>query len=50
MEDLAELDDAGLTGVLARLHAWEGHHDPDGQQLPRFKRHDDKTIAIMDLR
>jgi DNA-binding GntR family transcriptional regulator len=49
IEDLAELDDARLAGVLARLHAWEAQHDPNGKQL-RFKRHDDKTIVIMDLR
>jgi hypothetical protein len=50
IHDLAELDEMRLAAVLASLHAWEADHDPHGYRLPRFKRHDDKTIAIMDLR
>ncbi|MHA6806043.1 hypothetical protein [Salinifilum ghardaiensis] len=28
---------------------WEAHNDPDGKQLPRSKRHDDKAIATLQL-
>nr|WP_019808792.1 hypothetical protein [Saccharomonospora halophila] len=38
-EDLAEL--------LERCRTWERDRDPDGQQLPRAKRHDDKAIAAV---
>ena len=44
---LAELDEDDLHDTLHRLHDWETVSDPDGHQLPRFKRHDDKTIAIV---
>jgi len=44
---LAELDEDDLHDTLRRLHDWEAVRDPDGHELPRFKRHDDKTIAIV---
>jgi len=44
---LAELDEDVLRDTLHRLHDWEAVSDPDGCELPRFKRHDDKTIAIV---
>jgi len=49
------LDDwAGLVGassgdleaILRRCQAWEESEDPGGQELPRAKRHDDKSIAV----
>jgi len=36
----------GSSGA-AELHQWEEHEDPNGVTLPRFKRHDDKTIAVI---
>ncbi|MCY7343975.1 MAG: protein phosphatase 2C domain-containing protein [Pseudonocardia sp.] len=40
--------DAGqLADLLARIHQWESATDPDGQHLPRAKRHDDKTVAVV---
>ena len=44
---LAEVDEDDLCDTLHRLHDWEAVRDPDGRELPRFKRHDDKTIAIV---
>lgn len=46
-EEVAGLDDHGLAQLLGRTHQWEADTDPDGVQLPRSKRHDDKTIAIV---
>ncbi|MFI9535437.1 protein phosphatase 2C domain-containing protein [Nocardia fusca] len=46
-EEVARLDDHGLAQLLARTHQWEADTDPEGVQLPRSKRHDDKTIAIV---
>lgn len=36
-----------LRELLHRCTDWEAHDDPDGCQLPRAKRHDDKTIAAV---
>lgn len=44
---IARLGQAGLSGLLQRCHHWEEHTDPDGRQLPRAKRHDDKAIATI---
>ena len=44
---VADLDEHDLRDMLHRLHDWEAVSDPDGHKLPRFKRHDDKTIAIV---
>ncbi len=44
--DIAKLDDDGLYRLLLDLHRWEADNDPDGQQLPRSKRHDDKTLVV----
>ena len=30
---------------LDHLHRWDHDHDPDGAQLPRGNRHDDKTLV-----
>jgi hypothetical protein len=40
----------GQTGWLAwaeQLQHWETYIDPNWQQLPRAKRHDDKSIAAI---
>lgn len=38
-----------LLDLLQRCHDWEAHTDPNGTELPRSKRHDDKTIAVVHL-
>ncbi|MGW5385008.1 hypothetical protein [Nocardia sp. NPDC003963] len=40
---------SGLRALLSRCHAWETETDPAGRLLPRAKRHDDKTIAVIRL-
>lgn len=50
VESLADLDEPGLAQLLARLHAWERDHDPQARLLPRYKRHDDKTVAVVEFR
>lgn len=47
VRDLASQDEDSLRDMLHRIHNWENETDPDGKQLPRFKRHDDKTIAVV---
>lgn len=44
---VARLDNDGLHRLLTDLHRWEAHTDPNGHQLPRSKRHDDKTLAVV---
>jgi hypothetical protein len=41
----AGYDDRQLANLLEQLRHWEANVDPNGQQLPRAKRHDDKSIA-----
>lgn len=36
-----------LSNLLATLGRWEAQADPNGNHLPRAKRHDDKTIAAI---
>jgi hypothetical protein len=48
-EGIARSDQAGLSTLLQRCHEWEEKADPDGRQLPRAKRHDDKAIATIRL-
>jgi hypothetical protein len=47
---LAHSDAAALARFLERCQDWEARTDPAGQQFPRAKRHDDKTIASVLLR
>ncbi len=47
IEHVAELPVAELDALLAELYDWEEREDPQGQLLPRFKRHDDKSIAVV---
>lgn len=42
-------DHETLHELLVRCHNWEATIDPDGSQLPRSKRHDDKTLAVLHL-
>jgi hypothetical protein len=44
---IAHYDAAQLAELLRQLDSWEAVSDPDGRQLPRAKRHDDKTIAVV---
>lgn len=36
-----------LSLLLHECHSWEDLKDPSGQYLPRSKRHDDKTLAVV---
>lgn len=45
--EIAHYDDEALSALLDDLHRWEDETDPDGQLLPRSKRHDDKTVAAI---
>ena len=40
-------DPTQASRLLRRASAWEAYADPDGRQLPRTKRHDDKTLAVI---
>ncbi|MDQ3431585.1 MAG: hypothetical protein M3467_05085 [Actinomycetota bacterium] len=40
-------DPTQASRLLHRASAWEAYADPDGRQLPRAKRHDDKTLAVI---
>jgi hypothetical protein len=42
---IAQVAPDELAGQLAELHRWEHEVDPGGAQLPRAKRHDDKTVV-----
>ena len=46
---IARFGQDGLSALLQRCHHWEEHTDPDGRQLPRAKRHDDKAIVTIRL-
>ncbi len=47
--DIAEMDGTALTELLDRCNRWEQTTDPNGLMVPRSKRHDDKTIAVVKL-
>jgi hypothetical protein len=44
---IADYDEPALGTMLDRIHRWETAADPDGHDLPRSKRHDDKTVAAI---
>ncbi|MEN2742735.1 hypothetical protein ABCS02_33585 [Microbacterium sp. X-17] len=46
-ETIAYRSSDELKQTLACLEGWEKHTDPDGIELPRAKRHDDKAIAAV---
>lgn len=45
--EISEMDSTALDDLMHRCHRWEIEADPDGAKLPRPKRHDDKTIAVI---
>ncbi|MEU4807920.1 hypothetical protein AB0H20_01835 [Nocardia fluminea] len=47
--DVAKMPTHELHALLARMQTWEAEADPDGARLPRAKRHDDKTVAVLHL-
>ncbi|MET8875572.1 hypothetical protein [Nocardia sp. NPDC004604] len=47
--EVARLNADELANLLTRCHRWESDTDPNGQQQPRPKRHDDKAIAVVRL-
>ncbi|WP_280315710.1 PP2C family serine/threonine-protein phosphatase [Nocardia abscessus] len=46
---VARMNEVELSALLSLCHQWESTEDPDGQQQPRAKRHDDKTLAVIRL-
>jgi hypothetical protein len=46
---LCQASPQDLADLLQRCETWEAVEDPDGQKLPRAKRHDDKSIAVAEL-
>lgn len=46
---IAQYDSRQLATLLDHIQHWESTEDPTGSKLPRAKRHDDKTIAAVDL-
>ncbi|MGW5311597.1 PP2C family serine/threonine-protein phosphatase [Nocardia thailandica] len=47
--EVAGMTQPQLHGLLEELRSWEAEADPDGARLPRAKRHDDKTLAVIHL-
>ncbi|WP_327147856.1 hypothetical protein [Nocardia sp. NBC_01329] len=47
--EVAGRSTVGLRALLSRCREWEAETDPAGRILPRAKRHDDKTIAVLRL-
>ncbi|GAB2652644.1 protein phosphatase 2C domain-containing protein [Nocardia goodfellowii] len=45
--EVAQMSTPQLRELLDRIHTWEAETDPDGRILPRAKRHDDKTVAVL---
>ncbi|MDV6011110.1 hypothetical protein F8178_01210 [Haloechinothrix sp. LS1_15] len=44
---LVHSDTGKLADMLHHCEAWEAHGDPDAGELPRAKRHDDKSLAAV---
>ncbi|GAA1025313.1 MULTISPECIES: hypothetical protein [Amycolatopsis] len=44
---LAAMDEDAIHRILARCEDWERHSDPAAQELPRAKRHDDKSLVVL---
>lgn len=44
---LANVGDNALSALLSEVASWETLEDPKGMRLPRAKKHDDKTIAVV---
>lgn len=43
----ARATDGDLDAILAECVEWEAVEDPNGRQVPRSKRHDDKSLALI---
>ena len=48
-QDVSTRSAAGLEALLQTAQQWEATEDPNGQAMPRAKRHDDKAIAAIRL-
>jgi hypothetical protein len=46
---VARMTTPELKLLLRRCHEWEAAVDPNGIGLPRAKRHDDKTLAVINF-
>lgn len=46
---LRNASDQVLADMLKQCQTWEASDDPDGQKLPRAKRHDDKSLAVAEF-
>jgi len=44
---IASKSDDQLADLPADTDRWERNDDPTGQDFPRAKRHDDKTLAVI---
>ena len=44
--EIAAQDDQQLVDLLCTAQQWETDTDPDGIELPRSKRHDDKIVLV----
>lgn len=44
---VARRESSDLGTLLSQLDRWERYDDPDGLLLPRAKRNDDKTVAVV---
>ena len=47
IDDVVRRDHDELQDLLQELHEWEENKDPAAFEMPRFKQHDDKTIAVV---
>jgi serine/threonine protein phosphatase PrpC len=47
VKNLVIMEENELRETLYQIHRWETETDPHAKRLPRFKRHDDKTIAVV---
>lgn len=46
---LAAASSDQLAELLAQCHQWEAEADPSARELPRAKRHDDKSLAAVTI-
>jgi hypothetical protein len=47
--DIAHYDEVSLGSMLEEIQDWETMSDPNGYAMPRSKRHDDKSLASVEL-
>lgn len=46
-DSLIQSSSDSLAELLGWCRRWEAENDPSGEHLPRAKRHDDKSIAVV---